>query len=356
MSPSHEIDSDTGARSSAAQPVVVVGAGSVGLTLGARLAARRRDVVFVVRRAEQAVALNERGVSLEQLDGEPLRGRVRAFVGCAAARHLEPGWVVVCVQAGHTEILAPQIADAWPAATVVSAQNHVTNEAVLARHSRSVLGLVWRQTVTRLSDIEVRSGGAAQVIVGSYPDGLSPAALELAAVLRDAGFDAGLSPTIARDKWLKLCVNLMSIPNALIHPRDHTSAAFAEGKARLLEEARAVLAAAGIEAASGDGRARSLEQEIEWQRLSAARGLSARRAPLYNQVWRAFEQRARGLGPDEALEADTYHELITRLGAAHGVATPLNERVLAHTRRAWHERAAAESCGVAEMFGIASSE
>ena len=85
--------------------------------------------------------------------------------------------------------------------------------------------------------------GAGRLVFGAHPDAdrcPPPLAREIDALQADfaaAGFDVAVSPRIAEDKWLKLCVNLMSVPNALIHPDEHTTADFVEIKARLLEEA-----------------------------------------------------------------------------------------------------------------------
>ena len=135
----------------------------------------------------------------------------------------------------------------------------------------------------------------------------------------------------------------MSAPNALIRREDHETRAFVETKVRLLEEAEAALAAAGIVARSCDGRDRSLEEEIESQRSSLERGASARRLPLYNQVWAAL----RHGGP---LEADRYYRRILDLARRHGVPTPVNERVLDALERAWKESRGPESLGAAELL------
>jgi 2-dehydropantoate 2-reductase len=148
-----------------------------------------------------------------------------------------------------------------------------------------------------------------------------------AALLRSASLDVSISEAITRDKWLKLCINLMTAPNALVRRPDHRDAVFVEVKARLLEEAEAVLAAAGIDATPCDDRDRTLAQEIAFQREGLARGTSARPLPLYNHVWT-------GLRSGAQLEADDYHERINRLGVRHGVPTPVNERVLERLREA----------------------
>ena len=172
-------------------------------------------------------------------------------------------------------------------------------------------------------------------MIGAWPSRRRARACdELADALRRAGYDVGVSTRILEDKWLKLCVNLMSAPNALIRREDHATRAFVEIKARLLEEARAILLAAGIRARSCDGRDRSLEQEIAHQRESLALGTSARRLPVYNQVWAAL----RHGGP---VEADRYHRRMLALAAEHGIAAPQNARVLEALERAVRGRARA---------------
>jgi len=167
----------------------------------------------------------------------------------------------------------------------------------------------------------------------------------LAGALRAAGYDVGISQRIEQDRWLKLCVNLMSAPNALIRRDDHCTRSFVELKARLLEEARAVLAAAGIEARSCDGRDRSLAEEISYQRRALELGANARPLPLYNQVWSAL----RHGGP---LEADDYHRRILALAAAHQVSAPLNARVLETLERCAREASGPESVRVSEILRI----
>ena len=135
----------------------------------------------------------------------------------------------------------------------------------------------------------------------------------------------------------------MSAPNALIRREDHATRAFVELKARLLEEARAILRAAGIPARSCDGRDRSLDQEIAHQRESLALGTSARALPVYNQVWAAL----RSGGP---VEADRYHRRMLELAAAHGIAAPQNQRVLAALERAVRERTGPERLAAQELL------
>jgi 2-dehydropantoate 2-reductase len=125
---------------------------------------------------------------------------------------------------------------------------------------------------------------------------------------------------------------------------DHATQAFVECKARLLEEARGVLAAAGVAARSCDGRDRSLDEEIRHQRASLAAGTSARALPLYNQVWSSLRAGA-------PLEADAYHRRVLALARRHGVPAPLNERVLRLLLDARNRRRGPECLSAAELLG-----
>jgi len=323
----------------------VVGAGAVGLVVGARLARAGERVLFVTRRAEAAERLDAGGVRFEDpATGEGFRARVEAVAGAAAARdRIGRGPVLFCTRTAQLDDAARDVAGVAPDAVVASLLNGVESEAELARRFPAVLGVVVRQTCTRRADDAAAAILPGRLVVGTHPRGACAAARDLAERLRSAGYDVGLSDHIAEDKWLKLCINLMSAPNALVRREDHTGRAFVEIKARLLEEARAALAAAGITARSCDGRDRSLDEEIDHQRESLARGTSARPLPLYNQVWAAL----RGGGP---VEADGYHRRILALASAHAIPAPQNERVLAALEIAAAEGRGPESVAAEELL------
>jgi 2-dehydropantoate 2-reductase len=326
--------------------ITIVGAGSVGLSLGARLARAGAPMAFLTRRAEAAAALESRGVEVsDPSDGSAFTQGARAFhrVEDLPDDH-KSGVVVLCVRATETDALAGPLAAALPQALFVCAQNDVDNEARLSAHASHVAGLVYRQTCTRLDDRSVRALGRGRLVVGDHPSGCSARLGAFAAAAERAGFDVGRSERIGCDKWLKLCVNLMSTPNALVRREDHTTHAFVEVKARLVEEAKRVLEAAGIEASSCDGRDRSLEQEIAHQRASLGAGTSARREPVYNAVWRALE--SPGLG----LEANRYHARIIALAEANDVPVPTNRAALAALERAVREGHGAESVTAASLL------
>jgi len=323
----------------------ILGAGAVGLVVGARLARTGCDVLMLTRRPEPARRIAQGGIRVE----DPATGE--AWTQPVPAR-AEPDWeagalrdrtVILCVRTPQLDAAAAALARVAPRAVVANAQNDVDGDARLAERFARVIGVVVRLTSTRVGDAAVRASGAGRLVVGDHPEGAGAHTLRLAEALCGAGYQVAVSPRIAEDRWLKLCVNLMSAANALIARPDHGTAAFVEIKARLLEEAAAVLAAAGISARPCDAGDRSLAEEIAHQRASLAAGTSVRALPLYNQVWQAL---ARG-GP---LEADLYHRRILALARRHGVPAPVNARVLEILLRQAGSGAGPESVRAAEIL------
>jgi 2-dehydropantoate 2-reductase len=337
---------------------LVLGAGSVGLALAAQLAAAGRAVTLLVRRPAAAAALRAGLVAEDPIAGGERRLRVDAtddLEGALTRGPLEGALtrgpleaVFVCTRQPDSEAAGRALARYAPDALAVSLQNDLDGGTRLARALPRVVAAVWRQTATRVADDRVRFHGPARVVLGAEPGcATAPEAAALARELSDAGLDAACSERIREDQWLKLCVNLMSAPNALVRPAEHASAAFVELKARLLEEARDALAAARIRAASCDGRDRGLDEEIAFQRASLADGRSARRVPLYNHVWT-------GLREGRPLEAPAYHRRILELAAHHGVAAPRNARVLEALGLAQREGRGPECFGAEELLGEGS--
>ncbi|HXV37510.1 MAG TPA: 2-dehydropantoate 2-reductase N-terminal domain-containing protein [Myxococcota bacterium] len=326
--------------------IAIWGAGSVGLTLGARLARAGENVLFVCRSAEAAAQIDRAGVRFEDLgSGERWRARAAArAVADVDATALAGAPILLCVRSPQTACALLELSRVAERDSIVACvQNGIGGDALVAQRFATAIGVVYRQTCTRAAANAVASAGAGRLIVGLHPRGDRPAVHDLAERLRGAGYDVGISQSIDADRWLKLCVNLMSAPNALIRRDQHRRPEFVEIKARLLEEARLALRAAGITARSCDGRDRSLDEEIEFQRGALARGESARPLSLYNQVWSSL----RHGGP---CEADEYHERILELAERHDIEARMNARVLAALRRAVRDALGPECIDADELL------
>lgn len=325
--------------------VSIVGAGAVGLVIGARLARGGVDVLLVTRREEAAERIRREGVRVEDpASGEVFTASVEAVAGIErAAERVRNDPVLLCVRGPDVEAAADALARVAPLACVACLQNDVDNEERVATRFDRVIGGVVRQTSTRTADNSVVAQSQGRLVLGPFTPDAAQDCDALVALLRRSGYDVGASQSILEDKWLKLAVNLTSAPNALIRQGDHTKTAFVEIKVRLLEEAKAAFDALGIRARSCDGRDRSLEEEIHHHRGSLGRGTRARRLPLYNQVWAALQ---RG-GP---LEADGYHRRVIGLASEAGLGAPQNECMLGFLLHAYRDSLGPESFSAQEIL------
>lgn len=332
--------------------VVVVGAGAVGLVLAGRLAAAGVPVRVATRRPEVARSLLRDGVCVE----DPATGR-RSVAPVAGAGDLDAvageglfgAPVLLCGRRPEVARQAAHLAARTPSAAVFCAANGIGAEGELAGWLPRVGGVVVRPTCTLAGPTRALTTGRGRLVVGVHracrdPEGSARAAERLAGCLRAAGFDVGLSGQLEADRLLKLCVNLMSTPNALVRRDEHRDAAFVEVKVRLLEEAGAALAAGGRTARSCDGRDRDLGAEIRHLREGLARGTSARDLPLTNAVWS-------GLREGRPVETDVLHERVVAWAEAAGLAAPVNRRCARALAAARRERRAPGTASARDLLG-----
>jgi 2-dehydropantoate 2-reductase len=109
--------------------VCVAGAGVIGSLFAAHLA-RVADVSVLTRREEHAKRLNEEGLHVS--------GRAEFAVRVEAATSpgglSQPELVIVACKGPDVEPVAARLAGFWPAATVMTVQNGIGAEAIVARH------------------------------------------------------------------------------------------------------------------------------------------------------------------------------------------------------------------------------
>jgi 2-dehydropantoate 2-reductase len=144
--------------------------------------------------------------------------------------------------------------------------------------------------------------------VGRYPGAVDPLATQLATAFGSSGFSSLARADVMRFKWSKLLMNLSNALEAACGPTARMS--------RLAEaartEGRAVLDAAGIDAASD-------EEDL------ARRGNLISMHPIAGErrgggsTWQSLARGAR------TTEVDLLNGEVVLLGRLHGVPTPVNE-------------------------------
>jgi 2-dehydropantoate 2-reductase len=295
--------------------VVVLGAGGIGGTIGARLHQAGYDVALVARGAH-GEAVRDKGLVLATPE-ERVTLRIAAY-----AHPRDLGWrgdevVVLAAKSQDTEAAARDLAAAAGRVPVVSAQNGVANERTLSRWFDGVHGMCVMMPAAHLEPgvVMAHSVGTTGILdLGGYPSGTDEVDEELAEALRASRFEAVPRPDIMRWKYRKLLNNLGNAVQALCGSGVDSDAVL-EVLALLEAEAEAALAAAGIVPVTD---AEDLERRGDHLQL---RGISGETRPG-GSTWQSL---ARGSG----IETDYLNGEIALLGRLHGVPTPANARVQA---------------------------
>ncbi|MEV6021945.1 ketopantoate reductase family protein [Streptomyces sp. NPDC052036] len=323
---------------------IIIGAGAVGGTIGARLDGAGHEVVLVARGA-QLTALRKHGLRFHGPEGERIH-RLPVVDGPDALGELRPDDVLMLtVKTQDSEAAL----DAWGPAPVagggtaaedlpvVCLQNGVESPRIALRRFRRVYGVcVWLPCTYVEPGVVSAAGTPLTGILhlGRHPHGTDDTVRRIAADLESARFEAPVVPDVARWQYAKLLGNLANAVEAVSGPLADEEAL------RLLERVRAegesVLRAAGIPYAS------TTEQK-------EARGDKIRLVPLDGAArggGSSWQSLTRGTG---TIEADYLNGEIALLGRLHGLPTPLNELLQQLATAFARERRPAGSLPVAEL-------
>lgn len=288
---------------------VILGAGGIGGTIGARLFLAGEAVVLIAR-GEHGAALARDGMRFVTPGGEQR---------LAIPTVLEPGaldWtaedvVLLCVKSQHTiaalDALRIAAGDRVP---VVCVQNGVANETTALRRFAKVHAMVVILPAVHLAPGVVLTYAEAPggiLDVGVFPSGVDQCCRDIAAALTRAGFSCEPDREVMRQKYAKLLMNLNNALQAACEMGDGAR----EIAAQLKEEALACYAAASIDCADA--------AEVRARRERGMRYLDVPGHPRHGgSSWQSV---ARGTGD---IEADYLNGEIVLLGRRHGIATPAN--------------------------------
>jgi 2-dehydropantoate 2-reductase len=303
---------------------IIIGAGAIGGTIGARLFQNGHEVVLAAR-GEHYAALRDDGLRFASPDGVVMLP-VPVVSG--------PG--ELSLRAGDVLILAVKAQDsaaaldawAWRPVTgggvaahalpVFCAQNGVVSERLALRRFRQVYGVCVWLPATHLEPGAIEAQGAPKtglLPVGRYPAGADETARQVAADLASSSFLAPVRADVMRFKYGKLLTNLANAVEAICGsgPDQGENADDAAGlRKRARDEGAAVLAAAGIDYASTDELGRLRGDQVRVEPVSGSRRGGG-------SSWQSL---TRGTG---SIEADYLNGEIALLGREHGVPTPVNE-------------------------------
>ena len=230
--------------------VCVAGAGVIG-SLFAGYLARVVDVTVLTRREEHANALNEGGLRVSG------RGDFTSRVTAATSPEAlpEPDLVIVASKGGDVESLAARLAGHWPGATLMTVQNGIGADEIVARHGAwPLLTAVTFMSGTRHADTHVEYVLDTATWIGPSRGTTVEDARAVAALIDSSGLKAEAFDDLRPAQWSKLIfnatVNTVAAVTGLRH--DPHFAALDEPSdlgflvRNLMDEGKAVAAAAGV--------------------------------------------------------------------------------------------------------------
>jgi len=280
--------------------IAVMGAGAVGCYYGAILARAGHRVTLIGRQA-LVDAVNANGLRLETAAFD---GQVALEASTDPAMVRDAALVLFCVKSGDTEAAGAQLAPFLSSDTpVLSLQNGVDNAPRLARVlGRAVIPSVVYVATEMAGPAHVRHHGRGELVIGP-----SPHSAQLATELAAAGIPTDVSETVLEALWSKLVINCAYNALSAIAQQPYGRLIQEDGVAEVMrdvfEECLAVAAAQGV----------VLPGTLWDATLAIADSMAGQRSST-----------AQDLARGKPSEIDHLNGAIVRLGAVHGVATPVN--------------------------------
>jgi 2-dehydropantoate 2-reductase len=230
--------------------VCIAGAGAIGSLFAAHLA-RVADVSALVRREEHARALREHGLRIS--------GRADFTASLDAATSpdelAEPKLVIVACKGTDLDTVAAELAGHWPEATLMTVQNGIGADEIVARHGAwKLLTAVTFMSGTRHDDTHVEYVLDTATWIGPARGTTPEDAQRVADLIVESGLEAEAFDDLRPAQWSKLIFNATVNTVAALTglPHDPHFAALGDGAdlgylvRDLMDEGKAVAAAAGI--------------------------------------------------------------------------------------------------------------
>lgn len=227
--------------------IVVAGAGTIGSLFAAHLATVA-DVGVLTRRDAHARALNDRGLRVS--GRADFTARIRATTDPDELGEAE--LVVVACKGGDLDPLAASLEGRFAGATVMTTQNGLGAEDVIAVHGDwPLLSSVTFMSGTRHDDAHVEYVLDTATWIGPYRGTTHADAEAVAALIRSAGLKAEAFDDLRPAQWSKLIfnatVNAVAALTGLPHDFHFAEGMLGDLVHGLVDEGKAVASAAGVE-------------------------------------------------------------------------------------------------------------
>ncbi len=311
-------------------PVLIWGAGAIGGTIGAYLARAGQEVLLVDTVAEHVAAMRDTGLSIVgpiETFTQPVVASVPAEVSGRFNR------ILLCVKAHHTEIAAQQLAPHLAEGGYVASFQNGLNEFVIGRviGLPNVIGAFINFGADYLEPGRILFGGRGACVLGELDGAATPRLAALHTLLTAFEPAAVMTPNILGYLWGKLGYGALLFATALT---DDSIADVLDDRAsrpvltRIAREVMAVAAAKGIAPEGFNGfdpaafGACGTEASVAAS-MAAMVAHNRKSAKSHSGIWRDLAVRKR------KTEIDAQIGPVLAEGAAVGIATPVNARLVA---------------------------
>jgi 2-dehydropantoate 2-reductase len=283
----------------------------IGSLYAAHLA-RITDVSVLCRRAEHARALEEQGLRVS--GRHDFTAKLRAATDPAELP--EADLAIVATKTTELEVAASRLAGHWPEAAVMTVQNGLGAEEIVARHGAwTLISAVTFMSGTRHEDTHVEYILDTETWLGPYGDAPQSVVDETAALLVRSGLKARAFDDLRPAQWSKLIFNstvnsvaaLTGLPHDFHFAERDRPEQLGHLVYGLIEEGKRVAAAAGVELH---------EDPWEMNVLATRRGsrhypsmledVEAHRPTEVDQITGALVREAERLGVDVPLQTAMY--------------------------------------------------
>ena len=287
--------------------VVVAGAGSIGSLLAAHLA-RVADVTVLTRREEHAAALREQGL---RVSGRSDFTAPLEATADTAALPADAELAILACKSTDLEPLAARLEGALPTATVMTIQNGLGAEEIVAAHGRwPLLSAVTFMSGTRQGDTHVEYVLDTATWIGPYRGTTEADARRVAELIVAGGLKAEAFPDLRPAQWSKLIFNatvngvaaLTGLPHDFHFAQTEELSDLGRLVRDLVDEGKAVAAAAGVELH---------DDPWEMNVLATRRGFAHSPSMLED------------VEAERPTEVELINGALVRAAEQHGVAVPL---------------------------------
>ncbi|HLJ01929.1 MAG TPA: ketopantoate reductase family protein [Solirubrobacteraceae bacterium] len=298
--------------------VCIVGAGTIGSLLAVHLG-RVSETWVLTRRADHARRLNEDGLTVRGKSS--FHAQVHATADPVELPEFELG--IVACKATELETVATRLEGVAPEAVMMTIQNGLGAEEVVARHGEwPLISAVTFMSGRRHGDVEVEYELDTATWLGPWAGTGTPldAVRATADLLVAAGLRAEWMADLLPAQWSKLIFNsavngvasLTELPHVQMFAEEDEPTALGHVVRALIDEGKAVAAAAGVEL---------YEDPWEMNCLAVARGETA--ASAYAHVPSMLHD----VLMRQPTEVDFIAGAVVREAQKHGVSVPITATV-----------------------------